>query len=104
MDLSQWSIEELKDALAKIPAEIKRREKESRVRVRSELESLAARYGYSLNELLAEAEEKVSKRAPVPVKYRHPEDQLLTWTGRGRQPKWVADFLSNGGSLDKLRV
>ncbi|MBA4095048.1 MAG: histidinol phosphate phosphatase, partial [Candidatus Accumulibacter sp.] len=26
------------------------------------------------------------------------------WTGRGRQPKWVKEWVEGGKSLDKLRV
>lgn len=37
----------------------------------------------------------------VPVKYRF-HDQ--TWTGRGRQPKWVDDYLASGKSLEDILV
>lgn len=30
------------------------------------------------------------------VKYRHPLDQSLTWSGRGRAPKWYEHALENG--------
>lgn len=38
---------------------------------------------------------------PVPIKYQL-NDQ--TWTGRGRQPKWVEDYLAAGGSLETVRI
>lgn len=38
------------------------------------------------------------------VKYRHPQEHTLTWSGRGRQPKWVDAYLANGGSLVSLDV
>ena len=37
----------------------------------------------------------------VPVKYRLNDD---TWTGRGRKPKWLEDYLSQGGNLETLCV
>lgn len=37
----------------------------------------------------------------VPVKYRLNDD---TWTGRGRKPKWLEDYLSQGGNLETLRI
>jgi len=40
----------------------------------------------------------------VLVRYRNPADATQTWTGRGRQPKWVSDWVGNGKSLDALRV
>jgi DNA-binding protein H-NS len=47
--------------------------------------------------------DKPSNRAgiPVPIKYQF-KDQ--TWTGRGRQPKWVEDYLAEGGYLESIRV
>lgn len=105
MDISKFSTPELKALLDKIPNEIKRREKEEKVRIRAELEALAAKSGFTLDELLGEAAEKTRRASkPVAVKYRHPEDNSLTWTGRGRQPKWIAEFLTAGGSLEQLAI
>lgn len=105
MDLSTLSVAELKSLLEMIPAEIRRREKEDKARIRKELEELAAKSGYSLDELLGEAAEKVAKvKKAVAIKFRHPNDTSLSWTGRGRQPKWVVDFLANGGKIDQLSI
>jgi len=39
------------------------------------------------------------KKSNVRVKYQHPKDPALTWTGRGRSaPNWVLEYLG----LDKL--
>ena len=102
MDISTLSIADLKALLNEIPKEIARREKSEKARVRKELEELAAKAGFSLDELLAEAEEKTKVRKPVAVKYRHPQDGSLEWTGRGRQPRWVGDFLASGGTIEQL--
>lgn len=103
MDITTISTVDLKAILEKIPAEIKRREAEDKKRIRKELEELAKKSGYSLDELLGEAAEKVVKvRKPVAVKYRTPDGQ--EWTGRGRQPKFVVEFLANGGTLEQIAV
>lgn len=105
MDISKFSVSELKSLLEMIPREIKRRQKEDKTRIRKELEALAAKSGYSLDELLVEENIKHRRASkPVIVKYRHPEDKDLAWTGRGRQPKWVIEFLNLGGSLEQLIV
>lgn len=105
MDISTLSVSQLKHLLELIPVEIKRREKQEKTRIRQELEALAAKSGYTLDELLGEASEKIRKVSnPVAVKYRHPQDQSLAWSGRGRQPKWVVAYLSAGGKLDQLAV
>lgn len=105
MDLSELSVAELNQLLADIPKEIARREKGEKARIRKELEALAAANGYSLEELLVDTGEK-SKRAgkPVAAKYRHPDEPTLTWSGRGRQPKWVVEFLANGGKIETLAI
>lgn len=36
------------------------------------------------------------------VKYRHPSNAELCWSGRGRQPAWVANWINDGGTLDDL--
>lgn len=105
MDISNLTVVELKSILDKIPGEIRRREKDEKARIRKELEALAAKNGYSLDELLGEAQADVRKASkPVAIKYRHPGDESLAWTGRGRQPKWVVEFLAAGGTFDKLAV
>lgn len=105
MDLSELSVAELNQLLADIPKEIARREKGEKARIRKELAALAAANGYSLEELLVDTGEK-SKRAgkPVAAKYRHPDEPTLTWSGRGRQPKWVAEFLASGGKIETLAI
>ena len=105
MDLSNISTAELKSFLEKIPAELKSREKAEKARIRKELESLAATHGYSLDELLGEAAEKVAKvKKPVSIKFRHPSDPTLVSSGRGKQKKWITEFLANGGTLEQLAV
>jgi DNA-binding protein H-NS len=44
------------------------------------------------------------KGRKIPPKYRNPDNASETWTGRGRQPKWVAAALSSGKSLDDLKI
>jgi len=41
------------------------------------------------------------KGSTAAVKYKQGDD---TWTGRGKQPKWVADYIAKGGNLNDLLV
>lgn len=101
MDISNTPLAELKSLLAQIPKEIERREKEEMIKARKEIEAFAAERGFALSDLLGETPAK-KERSPVAVKYKHPTDATLAWTGRGRQPKWVVSFLASGGALDQL--
>jgi len=103
MDISNIALTDLKTLLTQIPKEIERREKEEKIKVRKEIEAFAAERGFALSDLLGEAPVK-KERVPVAVKYKHPTDATLVWTGRGRQPKWVVAFLVTGGTLEQLAV
>jgi len=101
VDLSNIALVELKSLLAQIPKEIERRQKADKINALKEIEAFAAERGFALSELLGESPAK-KERAPVAVKYKHPTDTALAWTGRGRQPKWVVAFLANGGTIEQL--
>lgn len=103
MDISSFSLAELKELLERIPAEIKRREKQERAETLKALEALAAERGFKLDELVGTPGIQKTSRT-VAVKYRHPDHAELAWTGRGRQPRWVAEHLEAGGTLNDLAV
>ena len=105
MELSNLSVAQLRDLQQQIPAELKRREAQEKVTILSEVRAFAKARGYAIEDLLGkEAKVKTVSGNKVKVKYRHPENAELEWTGRGRQPKWVEAWLASGGSLDKLLV
>lgn len=103
MDISTLTIAQLKELLIEIPSEIKRREKNEKAMVLKEIQQLAAERGFSIDDLL-DVGTKAKKVAVVAPKYRNPSDASLTWTGRGRQPKWVSEHIANGGSLESLAL
>ena len=41
--------------------------------------------------------------AVVP-KFRNPDVFSETWSGRGKQPRWVVELLVSGASLDECRI
>ncbi|MCK9283708.1 MAG: H-NS histone family protein [Rhodocyclaceae bacterium] len=107
MDLSKISIAELQSMLEKIPAEIEKRKAEEKQKVLDQIAALASSHGFSLDELIsrkASAGKKSGTRKPVAVKYRHPQNPDLTWTGRGRKPAWVNDWLNGGKTVEGLLV
>ncbi len=51
---------------------------------------------------LAQSYRQLSERGgPV---YRNPSNSAETWTGRGRQPKWVRNALAKGACLEDLVI
>ena len=105
MDLSTLSVPQLRDLQQQIPAEIKRREAEEKINVLNELRAIAKARGYAIEDLLGkEVKTKTVTGNKVRVKYRHPQNTELEWTGRGRKPKWVESWVANGGNIDNLLV
>jgi len=47
---------------------------------------------------------KSGKRGKVAPKYKNPANSSETWTGRGRQPIWVKNYIENGGSMDQVTI
>jgi len=108
MDLSSLSTVQLRDLLQRIPAELQRREAQEKAALLDELRALARARGYSMEEIVGKEAAAPAPRSTagskVRVKYRHPRQPDLAWTGRGRMPKWVEAWLADGGSLEQLLV
>ena len=45
-----------------------------------------------------------SGRSVVKPKYRNPNNKKETWSGRGRTPLWVRDYLKNGKKIEDLAI
>ncbi len=103
MDLDSLSLKELKKLLANVTKAIDSYEDRKKLEALAELEAKAKEMGFSLAELVGAVSEE-RKRRPAAVKYAHPENSSLTWTGRGRKPKWVVEAIAAGKSLSNLAV
>jgi len=116
--LNKASDKDLTQAAEAIKAEVTKRSSNSKERAMKELKAVAAKHGMSLDALLggkpAKATagskgpraKKVSTKLKTKVapKYRNPADASQVWTGRGRQPLWVAAALSAGQSMESLLI
>lgn len=106
MELANLSVEELRQLQDRIEREIKLRRSRDKKSMLSKIKALAAENGYTLDELLdtgSGAAAPVTTRTVAP-KYRNPADSSVTWTGRGKQPRWVVDALASGKSLTDLLI
>lgn len=101
LDLSAMPLAELKQLEKHIARTISGYDARKKAEARAQLEAKAKEFGFSLAELTGT--EKRTRRAAAP-KYRHPENPAITWTGRGRKPKWFAEYIAAGKPLEKLEL
>lgn len=102
MNLKTMTLDELKALSKEIDKAIKSFEARKLSEARVALEAKARELGVSLDAVLGTSSGR--KKTVVNAKYRHPENAALTWTGRGRTPKWVVEHEAQGGSRDDLLI
>ena len=101
-NLEAMSLKELRQLQKDLAKAISTYEDRHKAEARAKLDAIAKEMGYSLADLIG-AEGKTT-RAPAVAKYRHPENAALTWSGRGRKPKWFADHVNAGKDPSLLAI
>lgn len=118
MELAKLSLTELRRLQSRVETEIRRRSDSARRDLLKKVQKMAAEEGLSLSDLLGNApasdEKQTSgkrktkatgkKNGQSVVKYRHPENPAIGWSGRGRKPQWVIDWLAQDKPLTELEA
>lgn len=107
-NLDKLTVKELHDLDAKVKkAMIAARERE-RSTVKLKLDAIMTSAGMTIEDVVdlygysrARGVRKGTKVAP---KYRNPDNRSETWTGRGRQPRWLSAKLGKGGKLADFAI
>jgi DNA-binding protein H-NS len=117
MNLSSMTLPELNKLQAQVAKEIAKRNDTAKRELLKEIRKLADQKGVALGEIMKEAGMAPTRtRGPakkkagagrktggkLPVKYRNPANPAQGWSGHGRRPQWVLDWLAAGKSLDGL--
>lgn len=102
MDLKSLAYPDLNTMKKEIESELKSRKSKILAEARAEIQSIAKKYGLSLEEILSGKQSKTTKA--VAPKYRNPNNQEETWTGRGKRPVWVSEALAQGKTLEQLAI
>jgi DNA-binding protein H-NS len=106
-DLSQYNLAELKGLQFDIEKEIKSRQQDEVRKAREQILAIAQDVGVPVSALIAKAggaRKNGGAQQQGQARFRNPADASQTWTGRGRQPKWIAEGLAGGKSLDDFRI
>jgi len=106
IDLSSYNLSALRDLQQHVEKEIKNRQQGDLAKARQQILAIAQEAGVSVQELLAGGSKgsNKGKGQKVEAQYQNPADAAQTWTGRGRQPKWIAEGLANGKQLVDFRI
>lgn len=100
--LAKMTLKELVNLQERVELAIADRQEEERAALKDKMEKMAEESGFNIGELFGTKPAK--KRAPVAIKYMHPSDKSLTWTGRGRMPRWLTKEVKAGKKKEKFLI
>ncbi|EMN2988861.1 H-NS histone family protein [Acinetobacter baumannii] len=104
--ISELSIEELKDLQLEAAKLIEIKKEQAIEDAYLKIISIAESVGYSVEDLLKVGAANSKKKAHKSVKprYRSKANEQDTWTGRGKQPRWLVAEIEKGAKLEDLRI
>lgn len=101
IDLTALDLQELKQLEKDVVKAIKTFETRKKKDALAAAEAAARELGFSLAELSNDTGGVKPASAP---KFQHPENASLTWSGRGRKPKWFVEAMDAGKTADDLLI
>ncbi|HKH46223.1 MAG TPA: H-NS histone family protein [Thermoanaerobaculia bacterium] len=113
VDISGMDLEELRELRRAVDQRIAEQEEEQQRSVYDEIHRLATDAGTSVEQLLQRYGGRASRRGSQggkkqggekEARYRNPQNPDETWSGRGRQPKWLSSALKSGRRLEEFAV
>lgn len=107
VDMNSLSFLELNEVIVEAKARIADLQDDAVKNAYYKVVQLANEVGLSVDELITRGRGKAAKPANkgvVPPRYRNPLNPEETWTGRGRQPRWVAERVARGVTLEDMLI
>lgn len=102
-DLESLATQDLEALQRKIGGIMEKRRKMEKTAFVNKVVALAEEAGIPLNELANELAMR-HQRMIAPDPYRNPSNPAQSWSGRGKRPDWLREFISKGGSLEDCRT
>ena len=107
--MTRKELEKLKADVEKALSRVSAKEKKVAL---AAAEKAAAAHGFSLAEITGDApapaaktrKAKAGPKTASKPKYRNPDDENQTWTGKGRQPDWFKKAIAAGKSPDDMEI
>lgn len=107
IDLDSMSSRDLVELQSKVNTALKDAVVREKTLAREAAEKAAAEFGFSLNEVFGGGDggkKRADDKPASPPKYRNPDDEGQTWTGRGRKPAWFIAALEAGVSPEQMEI
>ncbi len=104
IDLPKLSLEQLQALVPAAQQRIVELEEKQRQQAFDKVQAAAAEVGMSPAELLKHFGVGARAKKPVKPKYRNPDNPDETWSGRGRKPEWVKEWIDAGKDLAELKI
>ena len=109
IDLTQLTVAELRSLSEEVKNQLAKAEEDERRQAFEAIVEAAKKVGLAPKDLLRRYGQDGGGAAPAAPKeaaaaaYRNPANAAETWTGRGRKPRWVIEWLDAGKSLEDLQ-
>lgn len=105
-DISNLSVEELKRLTAEAEALIESKKDQAIEDAYNQILDIATKVGLSLEELIeyGALKRKKTTRKAVEPRYRNTNNPSETWTGRGKQPRWLVAEIEKGAKLEDFLI
>lgn len=94
----------LKGLIANAESELRTKENAEKAKSLAELLALFEKTGMTDKEVIAVLKKRKGVKVPGTVKFRHPSNPRMTWTGMGKRPDWINAWEDQHGNLDAVRV
>jgi DNA-binding protein H-NS len=104
VNYEKMSLKELHDHEARLRSALAKVKDRQKAELKAKMEALASNQGMTVAELFGIGRGRGGKGGKVAIKYRNPDNPGDTWTGRGRQPRWLVAILKKGGKLDDFKI
>ena len=100
--LEKLSLKELTDLRDRVAKMIIYKQDTEKASLKDELIARAQEAGFNITDLFPAGRKGVAKsKGSSGSLYRNPDDPSLTWSGRGRKPKWLSE---SGSDIERFRV
>lgn len=105
INVDKLSLKELQDLEIRVKKAIVLAMSREKDEFRAEVHALASKRGITIDEVFGGGKSgKGGKGGKVAVKYRNRDNPTETWTGRGRQPKWLAAAIKKGAKIADFAI